>query len=198
MYIPTNALYAQNWELKRDKNGIKIHTAKTSSGINIFKAETSYEASIDALINILKDTENAHNWFAQLSKLVLLEETSVYSWYTRSIVEMPWPMDNRDIVANLSISKIENGYVINMKSHPNFMPAQEGYIRMKVADGFWKFEHGEKGETIVTYQFLSNPEGIPNWFVNLFLVENPYSTLSSLREMLKQEKYKSAYLPYLH
>ena len=198
LLIPSFELCAQNWEMKKNENGIAVYTAATKSGYKIFKASMKYKTTHDALIKLVKDTATAPRWMYKCSQLEILKYPSHYTWITRTSIEMPWPIDDRDIVAKLSLVKIPNGYEVKIKSIPKFIRIHDDYVRLNMAEGFWRFQNIKNGEIKITYQFLSEPEGLPSWIVNLFIVDAPFDTLKNMKKMLELQQYKSAKLHYLH
>ena len=110
---------------------------------------------------------------------------------------MPWPVDNRDVVTWQVLRKIEKGYIIEVSSLPDKMKERDDYVRLRVSEGFWLFENKNDGQVKVTYQFQAEPDGLPAWVVNIFIVDSPYNTLRNMREMVKREPYKSVRLSYL-
>lgn len=194
----STCLKSQKWSLSKEKDGILVYTAESGSSYKMFKAEMIIDANLHGLIYLLKDAHAIPTWMDKVGEFEIFGKTDEFHWYSWSGVDMPWPVDNRDVVSKEVLKKSKNTYVIEISSSPDEIKDRNGYTRLRVSDGFWSFEKLANGKIKVIYQFLTIPEGIPAWVVNLFIVDSPYTTLENMREMVKKEPYKSIELPYLN
>ncbi len=173
------------WELRKDKNGIKVYTrTNTNSGIVEYKAETTAKTEISKLIKVVNDVENYPDWMANC------ESASVFNKINDSIrtdylkTKVPWPMDDRDIVLEYRIvNNTEYYYSAIMNSVPDVIPEKDNIVRIKEAKGVWVFKKKDKYSVEIIYQFYGDPEGnIPSWIINMFIVIGPYETLLNLKK----------------
>jgi len=192
--IPTNA---QNWKLSKDKNGIVVYTAETGSSYKMFKGEMTIDANIHGLIYLLKDADKIPEWMFKVDEFEIYVEEDEKQWMSWTGIDMPWPVDNRDVVTWQVLKKTEKGFLIEISSAPDKMKERQDFVRLRVSKGYWAFEETTDGKVKVTYQFQTEPEGIPAWVVNLLIVDSPYNTLLNMRDLIKEEPYKSINLPYL-
>ena len=190
-------LSAQKWELKRDKQGILVYTAESSSGYDMFRAEMIIHANVHGLVYLVKDVAHAHEWMKDVAQVELISEISKSEWTTWSAIGMPWPVDDRDVVTLQELSSKNNEIRIDISSDPDLIPNKEDHVRLKKATGFWSFQQLKDGQVKVTYEFESDPEGIPAWIVNMFLVDSPFNTLLNMRSKVEAEPYRSVHLPFL-
>ena len=195
--LTNSSLKSQEWELSKEKDGILVYTAEGESSYKMFKAEMIVEANLHGLIYLLKDAKSIPNWMDKVGEFEIFEIADEFHWFSWSGVDMPWPVDNRDVVSKEVLTKSNDKYVITISSSPDKIGDRNGYIRLRVSSGYWSFEKLSNGKIKVIYQFLTEPEGIPAWVVNLFIVDSPYSTLVNMREIVKREPYKSIRLSYL-
>lgn len=188
---------SQQWTLSKEKDGILIYTAQSGSAYKMFKAEMIIDANLHGLIYLLKDARTVPKWMENVSEFELFGETDDFHWLSWTGVDLPWPVDNRDVVSKQVMRKFTNGFCIDISSVPDKIADRDGYVRLRVSEGLWSFEQLNNGKVRVIYQIAAEPTGIPAWVVNLFIVDSPYNTLANMREIVKEEPYKSVRLSYL-
>ncbi len=173
---------AQNWELKKNKNGVKVYTRKTQSGYYEFKAMTTIDASINQVYNIIADANNYSSWIDQVSfsKLISKNNSSFTVYYQ---IDLPAGVRNRDIILYNQIVTYSTAVIkVDLKCNNTAYNIEKSYTRIDDAYGYWLFE-ASGGKSSVTYQFYSNPKGnFPAWLINLFIVDGPYETLINLKQ----------------
>ncbi len=178
-----NTFGQNNWELRKNKNGIKVYTRKTgNSNIVEFKATTVINTKAENILNTLKNAAEYPQWIDQVdfAKLLSQNGNNFIVYYT---IDMPIGFKNRDIVLNNNILQLsQNKIKINLSAVPKQYPEQDKYVRIENANGYWLLSENN-GKTTVTYQFFTDPKAdFPEWVVNLFIVDGPYETLSNLKQ----------------
>ena len=152
-----------------------------------FRLEATINAPVEKLVAAMNDIENYTEWMSDLKSVELVKQVSDEELITYSVIEVPFPFDNRDIVTvyNFSGNK-NNGIVrIDMESMNDLLPEEEGLIRITIARGFWEFTPLSAEQTSIIYQFVADPGGsIPAWLTNMFLIEGPMKTVENLNEFL--------------
>lgn len=180
-------LQKQTWKLEVNKNGVKVYTRKTrNSAIMEFKATVDVTSSISKLEELLERVDEYPHWQSGISTstlLKILNEREHYIYYTSDV---PWPVNDRDIV--LYSNKLWNADTVtyNLYSKPDYITAKEGYVRIRKAQGSWRFYRLNKNMVNVTFQFYADPGGnIPDWIINMFIVDGPYNSLINLRKKVE-------------
>jgi hypothetical protein len=176
-----------SWELEKNKNGIKIYTRSTDqSRIKEFKAITTVNAKRIRVAEIIARITDYVNWYPDCSDAKILEEISSTERKVYYRIDLPWPTADRDIIMNLKVK------VNNEKKETLLLFTQssggkkkvDGVVRMTFAKGYWKLVT-EGSQTKVHYQFIADPGGsLPDWIINMFLVDGPYDTLVALKKKL--------------
>lgn len=182
--------YAQtdeSWELRRDKEDIKVFTrAQEGWPIKGFRAETNIKASTEDLIETVLNATEFTAWMNDMKKSSILEtkpDGTVITYYELSI---PWPMQNRDAVGAMLVREEDETTYVEVDILTDYLPEYPKLVRMTRSVGFWSFTKSQDGGIDVVYQFIADPEGnVPGWIANLFLVDGPYQTLINLRERLE-------------
>jgi len=176
-----------NWELKKEKDGIKVYLANSEdTKMKQFKVETFIKASPNEIAKAVLDLENNYKWFSNVEKATLLNQVSADEFVFKQIIQVPFPFKNREVVANSAIKYLPSGVIrIDLKEDPTLIPETDEYVRMPISRGYWILTP-TRGGASVEYSFLSDPGGeIPAWLANQFIVNTPFKTIKSLREYLK-------------
>lgn len=186
----STSCFAQNypWEIAKNKNGIIVYTRDTdSSSIKEFKAVTTIKSELKDIITILNDVKEYPNWMANCEYSEVLKNINDSERIDYMQSSVPWPLENRDVVTKYKYEvDLEKGYYYaTTTTQPTLKEKVDGFVRLNKGLGSWKLE--QEGEMIkVTYKYNGDPEiSIPNWIINMFIVDSPFETLSNLRKKLE-------------
>jgi hypothetical protein len=181
-------LFAAEWELEKDKDGVKVYTRVVSgSSIKEYKAVANIKADRVAIARVLTRVGDLQNWMPNVEKSKMVKKmsnTSIIGYYT---VDLSWPIDNRDIVLDLWVetNKDKGITYIKMKENQTAYAEVDGYTRIKKAEGFYKLTKNGNTTDLV-YQFHSEPGGsLPTSIINMFIVDGPYDIIQALKEKVE-------------
>ena len=181
----TTSVSAQNneWNLKKDKDRIIIHTREDETTGNIeFKASIIIETTIDSLLSVFNDIDNYKEWMADTKVSKTLKKINNTKRYIYLEAKVPWPLENRDMPIYQEIIRTSKSTKISLLGKPNYIPNKKGITRIEKAIGSWEFIPLANNKVKVIYQFMADPGlNIPNWIINFFIVDGPYKTLTNLR-----------------
>ena len=198
MLAPAHAGAQDDWQLRKDKNGIRVYTRETDqSGFDEFRAETVLDFSPQVLLNVLKDVEQYDQWVSEVKTAEVLEKSGDTSMVYYSVIEVPFPFQDRDVVYHNTFSwdSSRTRLTITTKGLPEYLDKKENLVRMPVGKGRWIAETLEPGMTKVTLQMLIDPGGnLPAWLVNSFIADSPYRTMKNLKTFGKKEEYQTGKL----
>jgi hypothetical protein len=184
--------YAQetDWKLEKEKEGIAVYTRNFEEvKIKEFKATTDINAEMEILVAMVLDVEEYSKWMENVKSAEVIKKISEDELYIYSVVDVPWPFDDRDVVTIDKVSRdASSGVVtISIQGVEGMVPEKEGVIRMPESGGFWKFTPQKNGRIAIVYQYLADPGGgIPDWLVNMFLVDGPYKTLENMKRIAEK------------
>lgn len=189
LVIISNYLIGQDWELKKNDDGIKVYTAlQEGSDVARFKLVTQFNTTIPQLMSILLDASSATKWMTNVAECKTLSNENTHD-FTHYVLEMPWPFSNRDMILKRQVvySSDSSQATLELTSSPTYTSNKEDLVRMQIAEGSWKLTAQENNSVSVEYSFLGDPAGnIPTWVVNMFIVDGPFESAVNLREkMLK-------------
>ncbi|MCB0807122.1 MAG: START domain-containing protein [Bacteroidales bacterium] len=192
--IHQTARSQDEWELRKDKNGIRVYSR--SSDIIPFdelKAETILAFSPETLLNVMLDIKNYPEWVSDVESARLLSREGDTAQTYYSVIGVPFPFEDRDVVYYNTFQFDENfnSLVITIEAVNDVMNEQDDYVRMSFGKGKWTAKKTDEGHSSVSLQMLADPGGnIPAWLVNKFIVDSPFNTLSNLKEFGKKEQYQ--------
>lgn len=188
-FLVTQNSRAQEWELKKERKGVKVYTRDTgASDLKEYKALMLVKTSIDKVLGIIIDGDNLWKWNYRTtaSKIVkTLSEDEFVFWIKN---DLPWPLKDRDHLSRIKVTREENGSII-IHISPETMysiPGTEDTIRLHDFEGRWILvTQGEYVE--ITQEMRGDPGGsIPAWLINTVLISAPYNSFLNLKELLEK------------
>ena len=184
------ASYSQNeWELTKEKNGIKVYTAnETSSKIKSIKVEAVLTGTLQKLVKILRDVRNNKDWVFSTKQSYLLSEVSANELLYYSETALPWPVSNRDIPVRLrlNLNASNNTLKVTASGEPNALPVQKGIVRIQFFSTSWDVKYDGKNKISIIYYLRMDPSGnVPAQVTNMFITKGPYETFENLSKLLE-------------
>lgn len=175
------------WKLAKSGEGVEVYT-RSSEGkkTKSFKAQTIVDYSLDDVAKLLDDVSRYKEWQdnCEVSEVVKrIDENEQYGRYTSPT---PWPFTDRDVVMRMRKEKQSDGSIkYVLQSAPDAYPRDDDFMRIEDAGGFWLVKPVGPAQTEVVYEFYADPGGnVPNWLVNIFIVQGPYNSFIQMRETL--------------
>ena len=202
LVLSSAALSAQtDWNLRADEDGIKGYTSLVpGSKIKGIKAEARFEATAPQLVALLMDVKTSTDWVYHLKSAVLLKQVSANELYYYSEVSLPWPAENRDFVAHLTVTQnpVTRVVTVDGPAVPGFVPEKKGIVRLNESVGKWVITPVGNDKVSVIYTLHMDPGGgLPAWLVNLFATEAPLKVFKSMRQQLQKPVYRNTQLAFV-
>lgn len=185
-------LIAQNWEFVKEKDGIKIYTrAEPNSSLKASRGEVTFKANLEKVNLLVGDAKNIDWWDKNLStvKVIAFERNKFIQYYI--IYSVAWPLSNRDLALQASISTdpVTDVRTVFAKPLLNVVPEKKDLVRIKKYWQKWTVQPLDKGYVHVTLEGFIDPTGnVPSWLFNMFVTETPYNALHALRERALSDK----------
>lgn len=175
------------WVLEKNASGIKVYT-RTVDGEDIreFKALMTVNAHRKTVAEIVVNISDYPNWYPDISEARILKKVSANEFYVYNVIDLPWPATDRDGVSKMTILIGDNATTIQIKAISGVKDVSDDYIRITNSYGFWKLTtDGDK--TNVHFQYFASPAGsLPDWMINMFIVDNPFNTFKLLKEKVEK------------
>ncbi|OQY00218.1 MAG: hypothetical protein B6I20_09075 [Bacteroidetes bacterium 4572_117] len=190
-----------NWVLSKNKNGIKIYTRTTEkSPIKEVMGQMELNTSLSALVSLVKNAENHHNWIYVNKTAYFIKEVNDFEWYYYNESEAIWPIANRDIVSQVKLTQDTTTCAIKINSVgiPDYIGKKEGVVRVLRLASCWDFIPVRRGVVFVKFKLSIDLGGkLPPWAINLAIDKGPLNTLQAMSKEIKREKFKNAKLSFI-
>lgn len=190
-----------NWELKENKDGIKIFTRHIeSSKIKAIKVECQLDATLSQVVLALMDVKNSEEWLYHTASNYIVKQISPAELYYYSLVEMPWPISNRDFIAHLKVTQdaVTKVVTIDAPCVADMVRVKPKIVRITNSKGKWVLSPLNSDQVKVVYTLHADPGGsIPAWLINLFVTQGPSQSFKKLKVYLQKPIYKNAKLDYI-
>lgn len=182
-----SAFQNDGWKFEFEKEAIKVYTKQVEGyDLKAFKGETTIQATVGELLNIIYDVEHYPQWCYKTSstKLLKKEDNKIYYHY---ISETPPLVSNREAYFCSEVVNDKKTMITTVKMniyHCN-EPVPKGFVRIPYSNGLWILTPLNEHNTHVLFQMHADPGGkIPAWLANLAAVDSPWITLNNLRERI--------------
>lgn len=186
VFTPWPSFARDAWSLAKDADGIRVYVRQVQdSPLREFKGETQIASTPDNVVKLLRDADAFRTWMPDVATSRLLKATGAEQFHYLDN-KAPWPVSNRDGVYHFIYTRSDEGaIVVRVEAVPDYLPVQEGKVRIPKATGQWSLIPNADGVKVV-YQMHASPGGsIPNWLANQTVVDTPFSTLRAMRGRLQ-------------
>lgn len=188
-YFSNQITFAQNWELKKIGEGIKVYTRPESgTSFNSFKAEMEILAKPEQVRYILSHMHLYPDLFPDTKELKILARPNDSTLIQYTHTATPWPLDDRDGIYQLNFkSRADGGFEVKSEAKPNYLPEKPSFVRIQKSNSSWEIIPNANGMLKITYVVNAEPGGnLPQWLVNAAATEIPYQTFVNLKQLLKK------------
>jgi len=190
---------SDDWNLKNDKDGVKVYFKKTAD-VHEIKLVTSLQTSLAGLVQLLSEVEHYPLWGYKVLDAKLLKKVSDTEMYYYSKLDFPWPLNDRDVIMHTHLEQdpVTKKIIARSVAVPDYLPENKDVIRIRNAHTQWTLLPGTGGWPYIEYYIYSDPGGnLPDWLVNMAIDVGPRETIKGIRTMLQQDRYKNAKLMHI-
>lgn len=189
--LTRDAMPQANWKLTRDKDNIKIYTAKDdASGFKRIKVEAVMEGTLQKLVAVLMDVSNNKQWVYNTKQSYIIDRRDAKEIVYYAETALPWPLSNRDMVIKMSfdLDTINHKLKVLAVGMPDSLPVKKGLVRIQKFRAAWNVQYDGTGKIRIDYFLAVNPGGnIPAGISNMFVAKGPFETFSNLSKVLKNK-----------
>jgi hypothetical protein len=191
--------HANAWETVLDSDGLYVQQRPyAGSALNEIKGVTELEASLNAVMALLKDAGFNQQWVYRSGGASILKENGYAQAYVHGVVDAPWPMRDRDTVVRFDYRQQPDTKVITIAitNFPSYIASNDEFVRVPDFGGYWELRPGKAGWVTVTYQVYGDPGGmIPVWLANYAALRSVIKTLQNMHSAVKRyENAQSAWV----
>ncbi len=192
LLLTAGMLFAEGWELAKDKNGIRVFTQDIAGkSVDKFKGVAVVDAPLAVIIEVLKDVNNYHLWYGSCKLQRRLKQYSPLESLVYHVQKVP-VITNRDVVVHgkITVDYTKGTASQVMRAVKSEYKKDSGNVRMPSMDGKFLMKSISPSSTRVTYIMQVDPGGsVPGWLANSTAKKQPYTTLEGLRRVVKNPKY---------
>lgn len=197
----TKLTYGQSdWAFKTESGGIKVYS-NTNSALKVkpIKVESTFNATPAQIAAVLLDIKNYPDWAYKTKLATLVKQVSTTELFYYAEIAMPWPTQNRDFAAHVTVTQAPDTKVITVDapSVAGLVPEKKDIVRVRKSSGKWVLTPVGTNQAQVTYYLQIEPDGgAPAWLINLFISDGPMQSFKKLKQQVQKPAYKSPALPF--
>ncbi|GJM11881.1 MAG: hypothetical protein DHS20C12_02840 [Pseudohongiella sp.] len=191
------------WELQREEDGIQLHTRSVDgSPYDAVRTTTRLEdVRLSSLVALIEDADACKEWADSCAESYVLERISESESLVYTHSDMPFPVQDRDVLAQVKWTQNFMSLRVEMLSFATVgkMERVDGRQRLTEAQAKWTFAPQADGSVLVSNEAHINPgSALPGWITNMLLTEAPFETMSSFIEEVRDPKYADAEVSFIH
>ncbi|HEY6881612.1 MAG TPA: START domain-containing protein [Polyangiales bacterium] len=154
-----------------------------------FRGQTVIQSGLKNVLDHMLDLKSHTQWMYRCSESTMLERTGETSAILYNRTSAPWPVWDREVVANSSVDLAADHSAATVRfANIDYAkkPVPSRVVRMPKLVGFYKLWQVAPGKTKVLYQVEVDIGGsIPKWLASRAARDLPYTTLLKLRERVE-------------
>lgn len=185
-------LNSQTWNLRLDKDGVKISTRSIEgSNFQEFKGEVTIKSNMSGILKMIDSIPAYTHWMRNCIEAYRIKKINQSSGYSYYAIKAPWPVSDRDACTFYNVKQDTTTKVItvSLKAVPNYIPKKSDRVRIPSLTGFWQLTPVSKGVTKILYQVHCDIGGlVPAAIVNAYIADTPYSNLLTMKTYLESPK----------
>jgi hypothetical protein len=178
-----------NWELTKEKNGIKVYTRKkTGHDFKEFKAVTVFRCTKDKIQAEFVNIEAMSQWYDMVEKVELLKKVSESEAIYKLYFDFPSFTTDRysTVKAGLTRDKVTGDISVYSKYIEVQHKKEADRILIKNIETSWKIKGPDNNLSIEHQGYLDPSGSIPMWIFNSGLSDGPYKTLMNLKKRVEK------------
>lgn len=190
--IAYSAFAGEGWNLVSERNGLKVYQQMHEDSPFIgMRGEAVLDYSIDKVFSILVREEYRQKWVDRLESLEVLEEKNEgREVVLMMVIDMPWPLKNREFLVRNHFSVLDSRGTIS-SAGASFTderwPVDQARVRGDTYDSRIILSPVADNKTHLTIISHADPKGkLPPWVVNYIQRSWPANTINNVSKLLKK------------
>lgn len=190
-----------NWVLKKEKEGIQVFvTNQENSKFKAIRVLCSLPGTMEQLISVLQLVQIQPQWVVSTKNAYSIKQVSVDKLLYYAEVDLPWPINNRDMVIDLSFVQDPKTKILSIYANTidHILPEIEGKQRVPYSAAKWLVKSEGNHKISIDYTIKIDPGGgIPAWMVNLFIAKAPYESFKNLTKLIQEKRFQGQHYSFL-
>ncbi|WP_439556786.1 START domain-containing protein [Dyadobacter sp.] len=178
----------EQWKFVIEKEGIQVYSKEVAdSKIKALQVQCRINAPTTEIVALLMDVDAATDWVSHTKSCKLVRRVSASELYYYSEISLPWPLENRDFVARVSVSQNPATGIVTVDAPAvgGMVPVKKGVVRISKSTGVWHLTPLNAKQTQVQYTLQLDPGGaIPAWLVNSLSSQGPIDSFMNMKKRL--------------
>jgi len=184
------SLAAQSWDFIKEKDGIKIYT-RHEAGMDLksYRGVTDINAPAEKIYALIENINDNDWWDKNLTQIKVLKYEKNKGRQYYMIYSSPWPVSDRDICVDVSISRdtVTGECIFKSVAASGVVPERDGIVRIKDFRQTWTITPAGKEMTHIILEGYIDPDGsIPDWISNMLVSNSPYKAIVGVRDHVKK------------
>ncbi len=186
------------WKEEKAEDGITVSSREVSgSDLKEFKGLVYMDTTIQSLVALMNDTGAATKWLHDCKEAKVAKDISTAERVTYTVVNAPWPLDDRDMYVHSKISydRAKEQISIKLTGKEGFAPKKDGKVRVRSIRGWWVFTQHKSGKVRVVYQIYSDAQAPSDSAANGAMEDAVFESLKNMRRLVQKAPYKGYTFP---
>ncbi len=188
-----------DWELQKDEANIQVYFKDVeNSDIQAFMGKMEMNASVSSIVKVMQDDDTCVDWVQGCLSARGVNGSTFRDAIQYGVNHLPWPADDRDYVNIVSTrDNTETGeIIISLEAVTGHVPISDNVRLTKMNIRYYLLPLSDN-KTEVTWVQHTEPGGnIPDWLVNMLLIDIPFYSLTRLEAVAQKPEYSSAEFIY--
>lgn len=182
-WSPVAAQDNADFTLESNRNGVKIFVRPERNGDMTVLIRTQAKTTVQKVLQVLDDAQAYPEWVHRCAEAYVVEGGTPNAYTYFSLVDMPFPFADREVVAAITQSIDPRTGVLNryITSTPDALPPNKGRQRLDVYEAHWIVKPQADGMVAISCQVRTAAgSGLPNWLRKEVLTGGPGRTVANL------------------
>lgn len=199
-FISLNFPFQNDWQFKKEVDGIKVYTKETSDlKYDSYKVEAIINTSIQTCAAVIQDNSAFLSLYddTKTADVHLQEGDTHIVFYVRT--GLPFPVRDRDAYYDNYFSYDEDKKAIMVEfTCLKGLDRNKRIVRIENCKGLWSFQDIGNGQVLVRHEFQADPGGlIPAWLVNKKTIDSPIKSIQALKLLVTKEQYQDSEFSFI-
>ncbi len=200
-FLPLQSFPQKDWELKSDKDGIKVYTKYTdNSKYKAVRTVCTLQTRLSAITALLLDIDRVPDWVYATKSCKLLKTINAAELIYHSEIAVPWPFSNRDFIVRIQALQDAKTKAVTVigENKPTYITQTKDVVRIQYSQSKWVITPMGNGQQKVEFELQTDPGGnIPAWLINMFATKGPLESFKKLKAEINKPVYANAALPFI-
>lgn len=187
------------WELQKDEDNIQVYfKGVKGSDVQAFMGKTIMSASVSSIVKVMKTDATCVDWVQGCINAYDIEGSTFSNAHQYGINHLPWPADDRDYVNQVStVNNVQTGDVtISLKAVEGIIPLSDRVRITNMNIKYYLSPLSDNKTEVIWIQHTEPGGNIPDWLVNMLLIDIPFYSLTRLEEVARKPEYSAAEFLY--